>query len=731
MQDSGQKKNSWLSGEALLLALAFVLWMIMFRDYLSGKAAIFDDAVSYYDHIKFYLDNLRRGIFPLWDPFWFCGAPNNFFLQRMGAFNPFLLLTNVFHMAGLPYTTAYLLYLSFYYFVGCLGFYLLAKKILQDQLISFAAFVLLLFSALGTRSFDSYMILMFTPMAWFFYFLVSFSQQPRRSSFLGMVLTLATAFTTYIPFYFLLVTGSFLIFYTVIYFRTLPELWRRYLDFAVRNKLLVALCAALLLASLVPGYLFFKASSGGGEFVMPTRNTNQAAGSILAVQRQDIGQSWSVLEEIFFSRYYYIDLRLIQFAILYIPLLAYVVFFLGLLTRADKKIFFLFLWGSALLLLCMPIASPVYAFVYKFVFFFKYIRTLHFLLWGAILPIFCLFLAAQLKTLLSWRPDSKLQKVGWLLYIALIHGGLAWVMYSSKFPLITSYLLLALSFVFFSWWLLGSLRQGGTVTALIFLLLAAIEPFEVYTYLAQNSKPYYPYAYAYDHIDLKFHYTRFSHDVDADLGEDEEIIDRTPNKRVVQPPTDIYYASKWYGFLAGNIDYDILRKYRKHRFILYDQVERMDEEKVDFISFETSLAENRNTAFVSTDDPRALTPRSIRRHSFYAQPIEEDSDSFRVVAFNANHIKIETNFIEPKFLVYNDSYHSQWRALINGRQVPFWRTNIAFKGVWVPAGTQTVEFKFGSWPLWGMYYGLLIVINAVFVVMLVWWSRESRGKRHE
>ena len=729
MMTSEQKKHSTFQ-EVFFIMLAFVLWMIMFRGYLLGRVALFDDAISYYDHIKFFLDNMRRGVFPLWDPLWFCGAANNFFLQRMGMFNPFLMLTNIFHAVGIPYTTAYLLYLVSYYFLGCLGFYVLAKRVLNEQLCAYAAFLLLLFSALGTRLFDSYLILMFTPIAWFFYFLVDFSSQPRRHSFVGIVFTLVIIGTTYIPFYFLLVLASFLFFYAVVYGNTVPELLRRYARFAIQNKILVVLCIVILLASMIPGVLFFKGSGGKGEFVMPARNTDQAVGSVLGVQRQDSTNSWSILEEIFFARYFYTDMTQIKFAVLYVPFWAGIIFFLGFLTRANKRVMFLFLWAVGLFLLCVPAASPVYGFFYKHVVLFKYFRNLHFLLWVALLPILCLFIAGQLKSFLSWQARSWSQKWAGFFYLSLVHGGLGWFIHWSQFSLVSSYFVLILSYAFFLTWLFGSLRKSAGTTLALLLVIIAIEPFEVYTWLSQNTKRYVPYAYSYDYTDLEFQYTRFDNDIDLahfdDAPKEPPHPDQIPGKRFVQPGASIYYASKWYTYLAGNIDYDILRKYRKHRFILYDEVEHLAEDGMNFLTFETSLAENRNKAFVSSDDPEVLAAQSQGRHSYYAQPLEGDSDSFRVVRYNVNQIKVKTDFTQPKFLVYNDSYHTQWRVRIDGRPVKLVRANIAFKGVWVPAGRHTVEFAFGAWHLWWIYRILFILIYGLFVVLLIAWWRQSR-----
>src|SRR5258708_29882001 len=155
---------------AFWIFLAFVVWIFAFRGYLSSKFELSSDALSYYDHTKFFIENLARGIYPLWDPFWYNGAPNDFFLRRIGALNPFYLTILIFKSIGIPYTLSYLWFLAGYYWSGMLAFYLLAMRIYHDRFIAYAGYLILLFSALGTRLFDSYMLLVTVPLIWFFYF---------------------------------------------------------------------------------------------------------------------------------------------------------------------------------------------------------------------------------------------------------------------------------------------------------------------------------------------------------------------------------------------------------------------------------------------------------------------------------------------------------------------------------------------------------------------------------
>lgn len=725
-----QRKNFNNLQDVLWIVVAFIAWAWMFRGYISGKVALFDDALSYYDHIKFYLDNLSRGVFPLWDPLWFSGADNSFFLQRMGCFNPFLMITLIFKAAGFSHTSSYLIYLMLYYFLGCLGFYFLAREVIGDRVCSYTAFLLLLFSALGTRSFDSFMILMFTPIAWFFYFLVVFGRQPRRFAFVGMTFCLMIAATTYIPFYFLLSVTTFLIVYTAIYFKSVIAFLRKLRQFIIRNKILAWVCVFVLLLALVPGYLFFKAG-GKGDYVMPRRNTNQAMGSVLGVQAQNDTNSWALLEDLFFAWHYYTDIRLIKFAVIYVPLFAVIIFLLGLTTPITKKVFLLFLWMVLLSLICIPKASPIYLFLYQHVVLFKYFRNLHFYLWVTILPAFCLFLGLQLKNYLDWRPLGFRKKTLTVLYVAGVHGLIMMALSHFQFPIEMSYAVVILSCLFFLLRIFTDMQGRHAVMMGFILIIAMIEPFEIYKYLSRNTQPFLPYAYTYDWTTLDFRYLRGTNDVEITAGEgsydDHKQMADEPG-RVVRPLGAFYYASKWFSYLSANVDMYVVKKYLGYKFVVYDAVARLDDNVSDFSDFETALAENRNVAYVATDDPAILNRRPAGNVSYYARQIPGPADDFYVEKFTANEMKIKTRFTKPQFVVYNDNDHRQWQLWINGVSKPIIRSNLAFKGVWVEPGEQTLDFRFGSTPIWIVYITLYVGINAMFVMLLILSRRESSSR---
>ena len=484
-----------------LFFLSFLLWCFCFRGFLSGQLTLFSDATSYYNHTKFFIDNISRGVYPLWDHAWNCGAPNDFFLRRIGPFNPFLLLIILFQKTGLPYTNAYLLYLAVYYFTGMMGFYLLAKRVLRDQGMAFFACLLLMFSSLGMRVFDSYLMLIVTPMAWFFYFLTAFSEKPEKRHLIGMTLTLMVLATTYIPFYFFTVLLSFVICFILFYPRDTKTILSKYWKFLISNKLVVVICLIVLVLALIPGVMFFQ-KAGSGEIAIPGRHSLKSSANVLGVAHA-VTTSWGVIEDIYYSGYFLTNLKKIIYAVFYIPIIGYILFLTGFLTRMNKKILFFFVWGAGLFLLSAPKGIPVYDFLRRHIFYFKYFKNLHFFLWIILLPVFILFVVQQFQQLLACKSGKNKYLV--LSGIFIVHCCFALFIFMQGQSILSSYFSIGLSFLFFCLYFLGFLKQGKPLFLGFLLLLTVVQPLEVYHYFGKNSLPFllpeYRYRYNYPHME--------------------------------------------------------------------------------------------------------------------------------------------------------------------------------------------------------------------------------------
>jgi len=357
---------------SILLFLSFLLWIFAFRGFLFNKLALISDARAYFEHFHYYLDNIGRGVFPMWEPVRAYGVPIEFFLRRIGEFNPLFFLILILNKSGFSFTSSYLTFLTFYYFLGMAGFYLLAKRLFGDTKAAFAAFLLLMFSSLGTRLFDSFIIGIFVPMVWFFYFLTAFTLNPKRYFFLGITFTLMIIVTTYVPFYFVTVFGVFIICFCCIYFRHLKEIFRKYFKFFKVNKIFSCVCISALLLSLIPGILFYQ-ESARGEYVLPVRHAGSSMQNSLGVRLQTIGGGGVVSPLI--RKGLFSNLRQYQVGTFYIPVFAYLLLLFGGITQINKRLVLLAAWGFGIYLISLNDATPFYHFLYDHIFYFKYFRN--------------------------------------------------------------------------------------------------------------------------------------------------------------------------------------------------------------------------------------------------------------------------------------------------------------------------------------------------------------------
>jgi hypothetical protein len=693
--------------------LAIVLWVYSFWIFLSHQAQLVSDAVSFYDHLKFYVDNIVQGVYPSWDFSWNCGAPNEFFLRRICPFNPFLLLIIIPYKLGFAYWTAFAVFITVYYFLGMMGYYQLVLEIVKDKTLAILAFALLSFSSLGTRVFDSYMMMIMTPMIWFFYFSFVFGRSGRRSAFLGMVFCTMLLMTTYIPFYFLVIVLSFFMFFVCIFPKEagcyVARLWR----FVKCYPWLTGICLLALVVSCIPGIMFFK-SAAQGAFSMPLRHFAAADPHILTVQTEVITY-WAIPEDLLYSAFYLEDLRLFDFAVFYVPLFSIIVLLLGIGTRINRKVLLIFLWGTFLFAMGSPYVFSLYEVLNKGIFFFKYFRNLHFFLWLVILPLLIIFVVEQMRLFLMMMDNNPRRKVHNLIFIIFVHIALAvFLVWRQSFNYST-WVVVAVSLVFFIiYWYQ---RLPGWLICAVFFFAAVIQPLEVYQHLQYNTDKSI-YISPYDQLPREFEYTRVQrvHLTDDDLNE----IEKSPLRN-----SPLYFGTQWYNFLWNNMDSRILKNYVFNKFVLYDHVEPFDEQKDDLKVIVHNWAQNLNTAFVAKDN---LLERVYDVSQEKAIRIEQGQPYLRVIQANTNRIRIKTQLATRKFLVFNDCYYPGWRAFINGQETKLYRANIAFKGIWVPPGEQNIEFTFGNFNSNQRDIFIMISFFIFFVFFLCFCYKDSLSK---
>lgn len=700
----------------LLILTSFFIWLWIFRGFLTGELAIIHDALSYYDHIQFFVDHLASGIYPLWDSFWEYGSPNEFFLRRIGESNPLLLLVVLLVKLGLSFKVSYFSFLSLYYLLACFGFYLVSKKLFGDVRMAFTAFALLMFSTLMTILFDSFIILIFTPIVWFFYFLIEFGQKPSKGAALGITFSLMLIVSTYIPFYFLTIFLTFLFSICILYFKETKEFLLKAWGFIVAHKIFVFLCLAALAIALIPGVQYFLEAKAG-EIAIPRRNFQAPVSSAVAVGPQPIAAG-GIVTSIMFKRLL-VNLTQAQLGMFYFPIFAVCCLLLSLMTTMSKRTAFFLLWGGIVYVISLYAATPVYPFLYEHVFFFKYFRNFQFFLWLLILQVIILISVEQFWTFIK-ELDKNKKGVRLLktILMVLLHSALIGLLYFLKTASVTSYVVVFLSAGYFSLIIWNEKFRYSTVLfPSVLLILIVVQPVQTFHYLTKNSPPK-DFKYQYEGREyLKISYLRNPSFKDRNITE-QELRDHQNTKSGV-----IYYGLQAYNDLHVNVYGPLVNRYVNHLFYLYDDLEFVKEGELDYQKLEQVFLKGENKVFVEKKE--GVEEFSLAQAQNKAQPVVENSSQIRIVNADTNTYVLDLNLADDKFLVVTDNYHSKWRAYIDKQEVPLFKSNGSFKGLFVPKGAHRVVLRFKAPMDYFIKIFYMLVFQIVFISLVVSYFRKK------
>jgi hypothetical protein len=74
-------------------------------------------------------------------------------------------------------------------------------------------------------------------------------------------------------------------------------------------------------------------------------------------------------------------------------------------------------------------------------------------------------------------------------------------------------------------------------------------------------------------------------------------------------------------------------------------------------------------------------------------PLQSDEVA-SISAYTNNEIHITSHTINPRFIVILNTFDARWRAYIDGKQVPLYRTNYLFSGIAVPKGEHRIQLRY-------------------------------------
>jgi hypothetical protein len=92
----------------------------------------------------------------------------------------------------------------------------------------------------------------------------------------------------------------------------------------------------------------------------------------------------------------------------------------------------------------------------------------------------------------------------------------------------------------------------------------------------------------------------------------------------------------------------------------------------------------------------------------------------RVLEYGARQFMLETDAAAPAFLVTSETAYPGWHAWVDGQERAPLMTDVAFRGLPVPAGKHLVKMRFDPEILWRSAW--LTLAASVALVLAVWFG---------
>ena len=707
--------------EMLLKLLApFGLFCFFARDFISGATPLNLDSFANYALTKFYIDNLLQGVFPLWNPFVDIGQPF-VSLVVLGLQNPLVLAVAVLVKAGLNFYHAYVGYLLLNLFLAGWGFFQLARKLLRHELLAVFCYTAFLFSSVGLNVFNqANLLLILVPVPWLFYFLLEFFEGFERRHFCGLALSAMLIPMSYLPFHALVLLGAFGLCCLLVVPGALLPAAKGLGVFLRKNVLLSVLAVTGLLTVSMPA-LTYRTFGDTEHFVSPYRRCidkpREECPGILSDQRlgmtyDDVSSFGTIAERVGF-RSLFSHLDKISYGIdgvWYLPAYLYLILLLAVPTRCAKLSLFLMALGAMVLTVALGQATVFDRFLYAAIPLFQHFRNKFFFI-AYLAPILILLAASQLKAIFldGDRPSPLLNSRAGFWLLSALHGlALGWLLRQSA-VLATTLLTVILSWIVLMFVARRDILVLRPVLKGLLIVILLLEPAQVWGHYVHNARPFAcPVASSSTRPVFSFQ-RHFAEAAEECLT--RRYLYHYRDHQGTLTMRDVTWFSGLPLWMNRNLFYLMVRmpnewlmRYLQFKLIAYDRVAEFGRSEDSIMQVMEAIHHLDDVAYVPKADARLAGFLGAAAAPEQNPPFAASGESalMKVLYFDVNTLRVQTNFPVDKFLVYVDSFHSGWKAFVNGVPAPLYRAQLTFKGVAVPAGKQTLEFRFappaGAWP---------------------------------
>jgi uncharacterized membrane protein YfhO len=165
------------------------------------------------------------------------------------------------------------------------------------------------------------------------------------------------------------------------------------------------------------------------------------------------------------------------------------------------------------------------------------------------------------------------------------------------------------------------------------------------------------------------------------------------------------------------------------RFYFIEEIIEMDSTK-EIVSV---LREEDNIWNSKRFDP--LDVALMLEEDITSQSFDRDNVDVKIVNYTNNSVALETYTESEEFLIFSDVYYPGWKAFIDDKETEVYKVNGILKGVLIPSGTHTTEFKFipsKFWLLFTISISVLIASLTSISILAIKGkrSRNPNKKKH-
>lgn len=113
------------------------------------------------------------------------------------------------------------------------------------------------------------------------------------------------------------------------------------------------------------------------------------------------------------------------------------------------------------------------------------------------------------------------------------------------------------------------------------------------------------------------------------------------------------------------------------------------------------------------------------------EPVFDSAASIKLVSYDNDDIKYATNAASNQFAVLSEVYYpAGWNAYIDGKKTTYASANYILRGISVPAGQHTIEFKFEPASFYTgqklVYIANVLLWLSIAASIFIFWKQQRK-----